>query len=111
MKNRYITFFLALAAVACQDVNLEPSSQVHDGVMRFNLTTSAQTKVNASGFEEGDGIGLYVTDYVDEETPMPLQISGNRANNLVVTYNGAAWTSEQTVYWGNGKSDVYAYYP
>ena len=42
---------------------------------------------------------------------MPLQISGNRANNLTVTFDGSAWTPEKTIYWGEGKSDVYAYYP
>ena len=42
---------------------------------------------------------------------MPLQISGNRANNLAIECSGAGWTPERTVYWGEGKSDVYAYYP
>ena len=80
--------------------------------MRFNLTTPwAKTKVNAQGFEASDNIGLYVTDYVDNNTPMPLQVSGNRANNLTVSFDGSAWTPAQTIYWGTGKSDVYAYYP
>ena len=85
---------------------------VYDNIMRFNLVgPNAQTKVSAGAFEEADQIGLYVTDYVNETTPMPLQISGNRANNSLVTFDGSVWTPEQTIYWGNGKSDVYAYYP
>lgn len=80
--------------------------------MRFNLVgPSVQTKVSAGAFEAADQIGLYVTDYVNETTPMPLQISGNRANNSLVTFDGMAWTPDQTIYWGNGKSDVYAYHP
>ena len=80
--------------------------------MRFNLVgPSAQTKVSAGAFEAADQIGLYVTDYVNETTPMPLQISGNRANNSLVSFDGSTWTPEQTIYWGEGKSDVYAYYP
>ena len=52
-----------------------------------------------------------MTDYVDAETPMPLQVSGNRANNLSLTFDGSVWTPRKPVYWGEGKSDVYAYYP
>ena len=103
---------MALAFTACQDNTVEPEALVHDNVMRFNLVgPDVQTKVSDGAFEAADQIGLYVTDYVNENTPMPLQISGNRANNMTVTYDGAAWTPEQTIYWGEGKSDVYAYYP
>ena len=83
-----------------------------DDVMRFNLISSdLQTKVSEGTFEIKDKIGLYVTDYVDNHTPMPLQVSGNRANNSELTYDGMYWLPEQPVYWGEGKSDVYAYYP
>ena len=103
---------MALAFTACQDNTVEPEALVHDNVMRFNLVgPDVQTKVSAGAFEAADQIGLYVTDYVNETTPMPLQISGNRATNSMVTFDGSAWTPDQTVYWGNGKSDVYAYYP
>ena len=40
-----------------------------------------------------------------------MQISGNRANNEVLLFDGAKWATEQPIYWGEGKSDVYAYYP
>ena len=103
---------MALSFTACQDNTVEPEVPVHDNVMRFNLVgPSAQTKVSAGAFGEADQIGLYVTDYVNETTPMPLQISGNRANNSLVTFDGSVWTPDQTIYWGSGKSDVYAYYP
>ena len=112
MKRIYIPLLMALAFTACQDNTVEPEVPVHDNVMRFNLVgPSAQTKVSADAFEESDQIGLYVTDYVNESTPMPLQISGNRANNSLVTFDGLVWTPDKTIYWGNGKSDVYAYYP
>lgn len=103
---------MALAVTACQDNTFESDAPIHDNVMRFNLVgPSVQTKVSAGAFELADQIGLYVTDYVNETTPMPLQISGNRANNSLVTFDGSAWTPDQTIYWGSGKSDVYAYYP
>ena len=101
-----------MALTACQSNIVEPEGAVHDDVMRFNLIgPNVQTKVSAGAFEAADQIGLYVTDYANETTPMPLQISGNRANNSLVTFDGLAWTPDQTIYWGDGKSDVYAYYP
>lgn len=103
---------MSLAFTACQDNTVELQVPVLDNVMRFNLVgPDVQTKVSAGAFETADQIGLYVTDYVNETTPMPLQISGNRANNSLVTFDGSVWTPDQTIYWGSGKSDVYAYYP
>ena len=112
MKNRYIPLLLALALTACQDDNIIPEALVVSDCMSFNiLAPGLQTKVSDNAFEASDVIGLYVTDYVDDTTPMPLQISGNRANNMPVTFDGHAWTPEKSIYWGEGKSDVYAYYP
>ena len=110
MKKTYIPF-LALALAACQEGNITPDIATN-GEMSFNvLGPGTQTKVTGNAFDALDEIGLYVTDYVDNTTPMPLQISGNRANNLIVSFDGTAWTPEKTIYWGSGKSDIYAYYP
>ena len=112
MKKSYIPFLLALAVTACQEGNITPDAPVVSDEMSFNvLAPGIQTKVADNAFEASDVIGLYVTDYVNESTPMPLQISGNRVNNMTLTFDGAAWTPEKTIYWGEGKSDVYAYYP
>ena len=111
MKTKYITLLLTLSLAACQEGNITPDIAVSDE-MSFNvLAPGAVTKVTGNAFDAMDQIGLYVTDYVDDTTPMPLQISGNRANNLTVTFDGSAWTPEKAIYWGAGKSDVYAYFP
>ena len=106
-KYLYMISMLALGFVACQqgggDVELTAN-----GEMQFNIATS---RVANGAFEAEDKVGLYVTDYADATTPAPLQISGNRANNEAMTYDGAKWATEQPIYWGEGKSDVYAYYP
>lgn len=100
-----------MAVSACQEI-IEPTEIISDGTMVFNpIAPGAQTKAFGDTFVATDKIGVYVTDYVEDTTPMPLQVSGNRANNLALTYDGATWTPEEKVYWGTGKSDVYAYYP
>ena len=101
-----------MAVTACNEGNITPETPAVSDWMLFNvIAPGPQTKVSGNAFEASDVIGLYVTDYVEDKTPMPLQISGNRANNEAVTYDGAYWSSEKTVWWGEGKSDVYAYYP
>ena len=112
MKQYKSTLLLALALTACQQDHITPEATVYSDQMSFNiLSPGAQTKVSEDAFEASDVIGLYVTDYVDADTPMPLQISGNRANNITLTYDGSSWTPAKTIFWGSGKSDVYAYYP
>lgn len=112
MKTKYLAIAaLALGMVACEQAanNAEIPA---DNRMLFDIVSpNAYTRVADGAFEAEDRIGLYVTDYADDTTPAPLQISGNRANNETLTFNGETWSPEQPIYWGEGKSDVYAYYP
>ncbi|MBE6229706.1 MAG: hypothetical protein E7119_03840 [Bacteroidales bacterium] len=113
MKRVYISILsvLALGMVSCEqsDFGMEPGA---GNEMFFKVTASGvHTRVADNAFEASDKVGLYVTDYADAGTPAPLQISGNRANNEAMLYDGAQWAAERTIYWGEGKSDVYAYYP
>ena len=113
MKRKYITILsaLALGFASCQQGDLEMEI-ANNGAMIFNVTASTpHTRVENNEFEAQDRVGLYVTDYTNSTTPAPLQLSGNRANNEAMVYDGANWNTERTIYWGEGKSDVYAYYP
>ena len=113
MKTKHIIYMvsaLALAFVSCQQDEFRGAAG--DDTMSFSiLSPNALGRVADDTFEAGDKIGLYVTDYVDATTPAPLQISGNRANNELVAYDGEAWEAERPIYWGAGKADVYAYHP
>lgn len=109
-KYLYIVSVITLGLIGC--------SQKHENVevplsstMLFNIVPPNATRVADGAFEAEDKLGIYVADYVDSATPAPLQISGNRANNEALIFDGASWAPERTIYWGEGKSDVYAYYP
>ena len=114
MKTKHIIYIvsaLTLGLVSCQQNDgIAPEGMVSNEMM-FDITSPNGTRVSGGAFEAADEIGVWVTDYVDASTPMPLQISGNRANNEVLTFDGAVWSTERTIYWSEGKSDVYAYYP
>lgn len=113
---KYISFiaftFLIAAATACQKDVCLPMENPQDGVMIFDvLSPGVQSKATGNMFASGDKAGIFVTDYVDDTTPMPLQVSGNRATNIAIVCDGSSWNPEKPVYWGDTKSDVYAYYP
>ena len=110
-KYLYIISALTLGLVSCHEGDVMPNIEC-DRTMSFNVVGSnVQTRVQNDIFEAEDKIGVYVTDYIDNENPAPLQVSGNRANNEGVVYDGEKWATERPIYWGEGKSDVYAYYP
>jgi hypothetical protein len=69
-----------------------------------------KTRATDTAFEPNDAMGVYVTQY-DNDKAVPLQISGNYANNVKSTYNGSMWKNSPTIYWADGKFDVFAYYP
>lgn len=105
----YLVSALTLALVSCsheEEVNLKA-----DATMSFVVASPNATRVAAGEFEQSDKVGLYVVDYIDNATPAPLQISGNRANNEAMVYDGSAWATERAIYWGEQKVDIYAYYP
>ena len=109
-KYLYIISALTLGLVSCHESDIMPNIE-RDRTMSFNIVGSnAQTRVQNDIFEAEDKIGVYVTDYINGY-PAPLQVSGNRANNEGVVYDGEKWAAERPIYWGEGKSDVYAYYP
>lgn len=109
-KYLYIVSALTLGLVGCSQEYQNVEAPLNN-TMLFNITSPNATRVADGAFEANDKLGLYVTDYADETTPAPLQISGNHTNNEVLVFDGASWATERPVYWGEGKSDVYAYYP
>ena len=116
MKKMYQTYCatLALATLAITgcDHNETPMQQPQEeeGVLKVEVLYPAGTRATETAFEAGDVIGLYATEY-DGETAAPLQISGNWANNVATTYDGAAWTPSKKIYWSENTMDVYGYYP
>ena len=111
MKRTIIcSLALLLALTACQERSLQQDGPAREMKIAV-LAPGVHTKVSAESFDADDRIGLFVTDYIEETTPMPLQTSGNRATNIAATFDGTAWDLAKIVYWGSGKSDVYAYYP
>ena len=108
MKKIFISAIAILAAITgCNKI--ETPAVTDDGEMRFNVAHPA-TKATETAFEAGDRMGVYITEYKDGK-PLALQLGGNYKNNNPVTFDGTSWTADPVIYWGEGKYDVFAYYP
>ena len=99
---------LLLSMAACNssdDIQQLPENDV----MTFEVLhpeQNGQSRLADTGFETDDQIGLYLTNQ-----NIPLELSGNYVNNMLLSYTGSAWTSEKPIYWNEGIYDIYAYYP
>ena len=113
MKKISIAAIVLASAVvsACQEGPIAQQVSMNNEMSFKVLAPELSTRANAGTFEAKDRVGIYVTDYADASTPTPLQVSGNRANNLALVFDGQNWIPEQKVYWGDGKADIYSYYP
>lgn len=73
-----------------------------------------ESRANDAGFVNGDRMGIYMVDYVNNQ-PGVLSTTDNRASNVLYTFNGTAnkWVSATTLYWKdkNTAADFYGYYP
>lgn len=102
---------------SCSDDLFNDDGNRH-GTDRINLSGEidqlAITRVNDSGFCDGDVIGVYIVDY-NGNTPGTLLPSGNRGDNVRHTFDESAnkWNSAYDIYWKDKHTpiDVYGYYP
>lgn len=119
MKKHYyylITCLTALLLAACQ--NETPVERTHRA--EFKLTLAGEidqlylSRVNDNGFADGDVMGVYVVDYVNQQ-PGKLKASGNRGTNVKHTFDepNFKWNSSYDIYFRDDKTpvDIYGYYP
>ena len=105
-----------LITVACSD-NLFTEGIVDGGnVIKLsgNIRQENVTRASDYGFVSGDRMGVYIVDY-DNGQPGDLTASGNRASNVLYTFDGEdyVWSAPLEIYWRDSRTpiDVYGYYP
>lgn len=107
-KIIYITMVAVLLIGGCTKSDVEITTSSNE--MRFAAKYPSTTRATGSSFETGDAIGVFVTQY-EGENALPLQISGNYANNSKSIFDGTNWSNSPAIYWAEGKFDVYGYHP
>lgn len=105
-----------LITVACSD-NLFTEGIADGGnVIKLsgNIRQENVTRASDYGFVSGDRMGVFIVDY-DNGQPGDLTASGNRASNVLYTFDGEeyVWSAPLEIYWRDSRTpiDVYGYYP
>ena len=106
-KILFITLVTALLVGGCTKSDDEITSSKE---MRFVAEYPSVTRATSSAFETGDVMGIFVTQH-EGDVALPLQVSGNYANNSKGTFDGSKWSNSPSIFWAEGKFDIYAYYP
>ena len=110
-KIIYITMVAALLIGGCTKSDDEVFSS---NEMRFAAQYPSTTRATGSEFETGDAVGVFVTQY-NGDMAVPLQISGNYANNSKSIFDGTNWSNSPAIYWDGDKPeakyDIFGYYP
>lgn len=102
--------YIWMAALLLASCDKAEDIAVDDGSIRFVMQYPSATRATETSFEQGDKIGLFLTEYTGE-TPAPLQISGNWANNVAATLEGTEWVTAKKIFWSDNRMDAYGYYP
>lgn len=102
--------YIWMAALLLASCDKAEEIAVDEGSIRFVMQYPSATRATETSFEQGDKIGLFLTEYTGE-TPAPLQISGNWANNVAATLEGTEWVTAKKIFWSDNRMDAYGYYP
>lgn len=110
MKIKYTIIYLTAALLATTSCSKEEGNS-DNGQLLLAPALPHMSKATETEFESGDRFGIYAVEY-KEDAPLPLQLSGNWANNSMALYNGTNWSISPVIWWNNAsKLDVIAYYP
>lgn len=92
-----------------QEMQASPKINLSGEISQVN-----QTRVDDSGFCDGDEVGIYVVDY-NGSTPGELLDEGNRGDNVKHTFDEAnfKWNGAYDLYFKDNRTnvDIYGYYP
>ena len=119
-KIKHLALAMALSAIAVS-CNLEEhygDLSENNPALKINLSGEIsqvyQTRVNDSGFCDGDEVGIYIVDY-NNSSAGELLDNGNRADNVKHTFNESAyrWESPYDIFFKDSQTnvDIYGYYP
>lgn len=108
IKSIVSVLLVTLGVASCTDEHNQPDAVDLNGkiAMEFTFTHPSGTRATETSFEQGDAVGLFLS-----EASLPLEPSGNTLNNERLTFSGSSWSSARKLFWDKGIYNAYAYYP
>lgn len=121
MKNKLLLSLCCgtlLFAGCTQDIDEPiPSVPTPDGTIAINIDgniNQVATRADASGFCNGDAVGIYAVNY-DGETPGAMVAEGNQADNVrfIFNFDEYRWVPDYDIYYKDDHTavDLIGYYP
>lgn len=103
---------IALLSMCMGFIACENEMEILSERIPIHISFTPQTRATDDAFEEGDKIGLYVSNY-NNGVPSTLMTTGNHVDNAMFVYEDSKWLPENNIYWKdkNTAADFYAYYP
>ena len=100
------------SCISPMEMNEKTAGQVK---LSAEIEDKYSTRVDDSGFCDGDSFGVFIVNFADANTPGTLVDQGNQADNVPFTFNAAnnTWTSNKVVTYKDAstKVNIYGYYP
>ena len=98
--RKFLFTIIAALVLICGCTSGE-SPAITGEVMEFNAAYPSSTRASGQSFEDGDKIGIYISEYEDGK-PVPLKASGNFKNNNPAVFDGRRWACDPVICWGEG---------
>jgi len=122
MKKISLIFLAGLLAASCNLAELEQAeveNKIQDESLPIfieNSIVQVSTKATASGFVDGDALGLYAVNYENNNTVAGvLQDEGNQADHVKYVFDepNYTWRAVSASYYKDPDThvDIYCYYP
>ena len=119
LKNLSVLFLMAALFICCErneGFSDKPYQDKYPINISGQITQVYTTRVDDGGFCDGDQIGLYGVNWLNNNTTAgTLQDQGNQVDNARYTYDEAnlTWNASGSIYYkdANTNIDLYAYYP
>lgn len=115
MRSHTALLILSAAVIlltCCSSGSDEPAPvPTPPGKIAVRISTTL-TRATDTAFEQGDEAGLYIVNRQADGSAAMLRATGNQADNVRFTYNGA-WTTSPEIYWKDDTThaDFYFYSP
>lgn len=120
MKNIYFYLGVVLLLIAsCSDDPMKTGAPAESAAgeirLRAEIDQTNVSRANDSGFVDGDRIGVFAVNFIENNNPGSLATSGNLANNVGFTYSESSnsWTGDRQLFFEDDSTpvDFYGYYP
>ena len=98
-----------LLVIACSD-SLFDDSTMPSIRLSGNIRQENVSRASDYGFVTGDRMGIYIVDY-DDGVPGTLAASGNRASNVLYTFDDVeyVWTAPLEIYLRDSRTPIDVY--